>query len=166
MHTLDDDRLATLLGAVLDHADPVPLRVTRRAHALATDAATAPDALDIPELTTDLDLELALLTFDSDLQPAGLRSAGASSRELQFETGGHELVLLVTGSPGALRIDGQLIPAEGSGIELAGAVPGEHWHAVVDDTGRFRFSSVGARRARIVVPGARFRTPEFDLGPA
>ena len=140
-HPLDDDELLAMLAEAIERSDPVPQHVL--------DAAKA-----VPELA-GLDAELAQLTFDSDRELAGVRSAG-TGRQLSFEAGPIDLELVVHTEMAAGRrvvvIEGQVAPADVVEGSLVSADPfSRPVVAVSDDLGRFRFGDAPVGAIRLVV---------------
>lgn len=140
-HRLDGDELLAVLAAALVESDPVP------GHVL--DAAKA-----VPELA-GLDAELALLTFDSEVDHAGVRGQDAG-RQLSFESGPLDVDVVVRTE----RVDGRLVsviegqfaPAASGRVTLLAADPGLPGGAVdADEFGRFRFDDAPAGTVRLLV---------------
>lgn len=140
-HPLDDDELMAVLGDAIAGSDPVPTHVVEAAKL-------------VPEIA-GIDAELALLTFDSDQELAGVRGVG-TGRQLTFEAGAVELELVVHTEElegrRALVIDGQVVPPQPLEVTLVAADPfTEARPAQADELGRFRFVDVPAGAIRLTV---------------
>lgn len=138
---LGDDELLEVLAAALDESDKVPTHVL--------DAAKA-----VPELA-GLDAELALLTFDSEVDLAGVRGVG-TGRQLSFASGPVDVEIVLQTQPAAGRsvsvIEGQLAPARPGRVTLLPADPAIPTSvADVDDLGRFRFDDAPSGAMRMLV---------------
>ncbi|WP_433528813.1 hypothetical protein ACQPYA_21055 [Micromonospora sp. CA-263727] len=118
----DDDRLTAELGAALWDAGSVP-----EEHLTAARAAFA-------WRTTDAELALAALIFDSacEPEPAGLTRSAGSARTLSFRSGPVLLEIEVSDA----GIVGQLSPA-GGGRVSARTAHGTYDEAPVDAVGLF-----------------------------
>ncbi|KAB8140106.1 hypothetical protein F8S13_24990 [Chloroflexia bacterium SDU3-3] len=86
----------------------------------------------------------AALRFDSRLQPAfGVRSGFASTRQLLFNAGMHDIDLRIAPSGGSWTISGQVLGPEGPGsvaLELAGT----RWEAKLNDLAEFELPPIAA----------------------
>lgn len=138
---LDDDELLAMLGSAIAETDPVPELVLEAAKLVPGIAG--------------IDAELALLTFDSDRELAGVRGAG-TGRQLTFEAGEIELELVVhteeIDGRRALVFDGQVVPPWPLEVSLIAADPfTESRSAQADELGRFRFVDVPAGAIRLAV---------------
>lgn len=142
-----EDQLATTLARLLAEADPVPPAVVAAAKAAF--------------IWGTVDAELAELLADSaDLVPAGVRTT-ETARHLTFATDQLELELVISGAPGRLRLDGQLVPPGVARVELR---CGQEFDAAVDadHLGRFSFDLADTRRLQLLVAtpdGRRIATP-------
>lgn len=142
-HSLSDDELVALIGASLAEDDPVPSHVLEAAKA-------------VPDIA-GLDAELAQLSFDSDLDLAGVRGVAAGTgRQLSFETDDIEIELVIhteerTGRH-VLVVEGQLVPAATGRVTLSSADPfADVMSTTADEIGRFRFDDVSAGAIRLLV---------------
>jgi hypothetical protein len=130
-----DDALQATLGEAMQRVEPVPGHVT--------DAARAAFGW------RDLDAELALLSFDSLSDSAGVRS-GDSNRQLTFQAGDLEIEVMITDN-GTSRMIGQLVPPQASRIEV---ISGEQRYEVqADGSGRFDVDGIFGGPSRLVVHG-------------
>jgi len=143
---LSDETLLDILGAALAKADPVPANVVDNAKS-ACDWA-------------DIDLELAALTYDSFSNPAGVRSAD-TDRQLNFEAAETEIVILVAGRDGTFAIEGQIIPAGPTLVELVH--PEMSISAHTRDLGRFSLVDVPGGRVQLRVTSRQLITEHFTL---
>lgn len=140
-HPLDDDDLVALIGAALAESDPVPAHVLEAAKA-------------VPEIA-GLDAELALLSFDSDLDLAGVRSGVGTGRQLSFEADDVDIEIVVHAEERTGRhiqvVEGQLAPAAAVIVSLASADPVvAPVETQADDLGRFRFDDVPTGAVRLL----------------
>jgi len=103
-----------------------------------------------------IEADLLELSFDSDLEPAGVRDADAS-RTLELAADAMSVVIEV--GPDDL-VRGQVVPAATGTVELRGL--GQTSTAVVDADGRFAFAEAiaGPVRLRLVVT-ATFESQTF-----
>lgn len=141
-----DEALLGILKAALDETDPVPASVIEAAKA----------ACD----WSDIDYELAVLTYDSLRNPAGVRGAD-TDRQLNFEAAEIELVILVVRNGDRLAIEGQLIPARPTVVELINPEMSISTHT--RDLGRFSFEDVRAGQAQLRVTSLQLLTEHFTL---
>lgn len=93
-----------------------------------------------------IDTELLELSFDSALDPAGVRDPDAT-RTLELTTEAMSVVIEIAGDN---RLTGQLVPGAAGTAELQGL--DRTISAVIDATGRFTFDEIltGPVRLRIV----------------
>lgn len=139
-----DDELLLALRHALEEVDPIPESVL----AVARGAFDWAGAID----SSNLDLEYAMLTFDSRLDLAGVRgvacqltmSAPSVDVEIAIEDDGDR-------TPDATkRVTGQLVPASTGDVELH-TVEGMVARVRADDLGRFGFSGLTPGRYRLLV---------------
>ncbi len=130
-----DDRVTSLLRQGLAEADPVPTDVIDFARAALS--------------WRTIDAELAQIAYDSNEEPAGVRST-ATARMLSFEAGSWMIDIEYSAATG--RLMGQIDPARQVTVELhlaGGAVATD-----TDELGRFHFDGVLPGPVSLV-----FRTP-------
>jgi len=130
------------LRDVAELADPVPAAVVTAAKAALT--------------WRTVDAELAELTADSSLAPAGVRAAQAA-RLLTFEGPGVEIEVEIVETGPTRRLTGQVVPVTPAGVTIrwgAGVVD-----VTADDLGRFTATDVPAGSVRLEVRRADDRHP-------
>ena len=133
-----DPTFATLRN-VIDRADPVPAAVV--------------DAARAAYIWRTIDAELAELTADSAMAPAGVRSSSAP-RLLTFEGIGFEVEVEVAQTGSTRHLSGQLVPIGPAQITVRWSDGTQGTTA--DDLGRFAVDGVpaGSESLAIVRQGA------------
>lgn len=134
MSAPEDDRLISLLGRALAHADPVPASVQRVAlGALAW---------------RTIDADLAALAYDSGMEEAVGARSDEVARQLTFGSPGLEIEIMVVPEHGR-RLVGQLVPPRAATVGLT--CGDQVLETTSDDLGRFRFEGVGSGPTRLSV---------------
>lgn len=150
---LPDEQLLAELRGLFSRAEPVPEWVVE----------TAKASYDL----RSLDVELALLTWDSEVDtpavavrgPAGVLGVDDGPRALSFECGDLDIEVEIAGPQGGRRLLGQLTPPQAARVEVQRLRPGGHPSEVdsvvveavidVDDLGRFGVDVLPAGLVRI-----------------